>query len=101
VIELYDQFAKFSKYEVQHFRKLEKQRKVPKSDEAPKNRYGDNQCNYPRLVHNIDPDAGIPPEIWGKNSGGRPQQRYPGTFDQRCPQYNQRGRASNQGRGHD
>jgi hypothetical protein len=36
VSELYDQFAKFSKSEIQHFCKLEQQRKVPKSDEAPR-----------------------------------------------------------------
>jgi hypothetical protein len=46
VPELYDQFAKFSKSEVQHFRKLEQQRKVPKSGEAPKHHYDDNQRNY-------------------------------------------------------
>jgi hypothetical protein len=32
---LYDQFEKFSKLKIQHFCKLEQQRKVPKSDEAP------------------------------------------------------------------
>jgi hypothetical protein len=42
VPELYDQFRKFSKCEVQHFRKLKQQRKGPKSDEAPRPRYGDN-----------------------------------------------------------
>jgi hypothetical protein len=85
VPEFYDQFAKFSKSEVQHFCKLEQQRKVPKSDEAPKSPYDDNQCNYPRPVHNISPDGGLPPENWGKNSRGPPQQRDSGTFDQRHP----------------
>jgi hypothetical protein len=80
VPELYDQFAKFSKSEVQHFRKLEQQRKVPKSDEAPKNRYGDNQCNYLRPVHSIGPDCDIPPENWSKNSTGPRQQRDPRTW---------------------
>jgi hypothetical protein len=97
VSELYDQFTKFNKYEVQYFRKLEQQRKVPKSDEAPRNRYGDNQCNYLRPVHNISPNGDIPLGNWGKNSGGPPQQRDPRTFDQISPQYNQRGRASNRG----
>jgi hypothetical protein len=68
VLELYDQFAKFSKSEVQHFRKLEQQRKVPKSAEAPKHHYDDNQRNYLRPVHSIGPDDGIPPENWGKIS---------------------------------
>jgi hypothetical protein len=34
--ELYEQFIKFSKLEIQHFRKLEQQRKVAKPDEAPR-----------------------------------------------------------------
>jgi hypothetical protein len=72
VPELYDQSVKFSKSEVQHFCKLEQQRKVSKSDEAPKNRYGNNHRNYPRPVHNSDPDGDIPLENWGKNFGGTP-----------------------------
>jgi hypothetical protein len=36
VSELYEQFAKFNKSEIQHFRKLEQQRKISKPDEAPK-----------------------------------------------------------------
>jgi hypothetical protein len=36
VLELYEQFAKFNKPEIQHFRKLEEQRKFSKPDEAPK-----------------------------------------------------------------
>jgi UDP-2,3-diacylglucosamine pyrophosphatase LpxH len=41
--ELYEQFAKFSKSKVSHFRKLEQQRKAPKNDEASRpTRYNDN-----------------------------------------------------------
>jgi hypothetical protein len=54
---IYEQFVKFSKAEVQHFHKLEQQRKVPKSDEAPRPCYNDNQCNYPKLVQNIESDG--------------------------------------------
>jgi hypothetical protein len=36
VPELYEQFTKFSKSEVQHFRKLEQQRQTPKPDEVPR-----------------------------------------------------------------
>jgi hypothetical protein len=36
VLELYEQFAKFSKFEIQHFHKLEQQRKISKLDEAPR-----------------------------------------------------------------
>jgi hypothetical protein len=36
VPELYEQFAKFSKLVVQHFRKREQQRKVSKPEKAPR-----------------------------------------------------------------
>jgi hypothetical protein len=45
---------KFSKSVVQHFRKLEQQRKVSKPDEAPRPRQNENQQSYPKPVHNID-----------------------------------------------
>jgi hypothetical protein len=57
VPELYDQFAKFSKFKIQHFCKLQQQRKVAKPVEAPRLRYGDNHRNYPKLVHNIGLDG--------------------------------------------
>jgi hypothetical protein len=44
VPELYEQFAKFSKSEVQHFRRLEPQRKSSRMDEAlSPPHYNDNQ----------------------------------------------------------
>jgi hypothetical protein len=43
VLELYEQFGKFSKLEVHHFRKFEQQRKVAKPDEALGPCYSDNQ----------------------------------------------------------
>jgi hypothetical protein len=58
VSKLYDQFAKFSKSEIQHFSKLEQQRKVAKPNEASRARYGDNHHSYPKPVHNIGPDNG-------------------------------------------
>jgi hypothetical protein len=48
VPELYDQFAKFSKSEIQHFRKLEQQWKMAKLDEAPRPCYGDSHRSYPK-----------------------------------------------------
>jgi hypothetical protein len=72
VSELHEQFTNFSKLEVQHFRKLEQQRKTPKQNEAPRPRYNDNQCNYPKPVHNIDSDGCGPPENWEKNFGPPP-----------------------------
>jgi hypothetical protein len=69
VLELYEQFAKFSKSEIQHFRKLEKQRKVSKPDEVPRPHHNESQRNYPKLVHNVDSDRCGPPENWEKNYG--------------------------------
>jgi hypothetical protein len=47
VVELYEEFVKFSKSEVLHFRKLEKQRKAPNQDETLRpTRYSDNQRSY-------------------------------------------------------
>jgi hypothetical protein len=88
VPELYEQFTKFSKLEVQHFRKLEQHRKVAKLDEAPRPCYSDNQCNYPKPVHNIDSDGYGSPENWEKNFRGPSQERNLRTFNQRSPQYN-------------
>jgi hypothetical protein len=42
VPELYEQFIKFSKSEIQHFHKLEQQRKVSKPDEAARPHYNEN-----------------------------------------------------------
>jgi hypothetical protein len=42
VSELYEQLAKFSKSEVQHFHKLEQRRKVAKSDKITRPRYNDS-----------------------------------------------------------
>jgi inorganic pyrophosphatase len=61
VSELSEQFTKFSKNEVQHFHKLEQQRKVAKSDETTRSRYNDSQCNYLKYAHNIDSNGcGLP-----------------------------------------
>jgi hypothetical protein len=67
--QLYEQFAKFSKSEIQHFRKLEQQRKVSKADKAPRPHHNESQCSYPRPMHNIDFDGCGPPENWEKNYG--------------------------------
>jgi hypothetical protein len=67
VPELYEQFMKFSKSEIQYFRKLEQQRKVSKIDEALRPCYNENQRSYPKPVHNIDSDGCGSPENWEKN----------------------------------
>jgi hypothetical protein len=52
--DLYEQFTKFSKSEIQHFCKLEQQRKISNPDEALRSRYNEDQRIYPKPVHNID-----------------------------------------------
>jgi hypothetical protein len=101
VPELYEQFMKFSKSKIQHFRKLEQQRKISKPDEALRPRYNENQRIYPKSVHNIYSDSCGPLENWEKNSGTLLQQTHPMTFDQRLIQYSQRGSLASQDRGHD
>jgi hypothetical protein len=95
VPELYDQFAKFSKSEIRHFRKLKQQWKVVKPDEVPRVRYDDNHRNYPKLIHNILSDGSGSSESWNKNYRGPLQQTDSGTFDQMSPQGSQRGGALN------
>jgi hypothetical protein len=73
VSELYEQFAKFSKSEIQHFHKLEQQRKIAKPDEAPRPRHSESQ-HSPKPVHNIDSDGCGPPKNWEKNYGTPSQQ---------------------------
>jgi hypothetical protein len=81
VAKLYEEFAKFSKSEVLHFRKLEQQRKAPKHDEAPRPPgYNDNQRTYPKQVHNIDSNSRGPSENWEKNFGPPPQEKARGAL---------------------
>jgi hypothetical protein len=74
VLELYKQFAKFSKYEIQHFRKIEQQRKTSRPNEVQKSHQNKIQYNYPKPVHSIDSDGRRPPENWEKNYGTSSQQ---------------------------
>jgi hypothetical protein len=73
VSKLYDQFAKFSKSEIQHFHKLEQQQKVTKPDEAPRVRYGNNHHNYPKPVHNTGSNDDGASENWNKSYRAPPQ----------------------------
>jgi hypothetical protein len=99
VLELYEQFIMFSKSEIQHFRKVEQQRKIAKPDEAPRPRYNENQCSYPKPVHNIDLDGCGPPENWEKGYVTPLQQTHPRAFDQRFNQHSQRGGPASHGHG--
>jgi hypothetical protein len=88
VSELYDQFTKFSKYEVQPFGMLKLQQKVAKPDEDTRAHYSNNQHNYLKLVHSIGSDACGPPENWNKKFRGPQQQTDSRAFDQRSSQDN-------------
>jgi hypothetical protein len=98
--ELHEQFTKFSKSEIQHFCKLEQQRKISNLDEAPRSRYNENKRSYPKPVHNIDSNGCGPPENWEKIFGTPLQETHPRTSDQRFSQYNQRGGPTSHGCGH-
>jgi hypothetical protein len=100
VPELYEQFAKFSKSEIQHFRKIEQQRKASKPDEASRPHHNESQRGYPKPMHSIDSDGCGPLENWEKNYGTPSQQtNHSTTTDQRFNQYNQRDGSTNRGRG--
>jgi hypothetical protein len=62
VLVLYEQFAKFSKSEIQHIHKLQQQRNFLQPDEAPRPHHNDSQRSYAKPVHNIDSDGCGPPE---------------------------------------
>jgi ribosomal protein L32E len=74
--ELYDNFQKFSRSEVQHFHKLDQQWKVPKENECSRpTKYSKSRgstMNFDtshKQIHNIDSDGCGPPENWEKNFG--------------------------------
>jgi hypothetical protein len=69
VSKLYEQFAKFSKSEIQHFHKFEQQRKISLPDKAPRPRHNEIQRSYPRPIHSIGSDGCGTPENWEKNYG--------------------------------
>jgi hypothetical protein len=102
VTELYKNFAKFSKSEILHFRKLEQQRKAPKHYEASRPvRYNDSKHhNYLKHVNNINSDGYKILKNREKNFGPPPQEKSQRTVDYRASQYNERGGMSAQGRGH-
>jgi hypothetical protein len=85
MLELYDQFAKFNKSKIKHFRKLEQQWKVAKLDEAPRPRYDDSHRSYPKVVHNIDPNSDGALENWNKGYREPSYHSDSGTLNQRPP----------------
>jgi hypothetical protein len=85
VPELYDQFAKFSKSEIQHFHKPEQQRKVAKQTKLQE--------------HAMATTTVTTQSHWNKRYREPSHHLDSRTLDQRSPQSNQRGGASNRGRG--
>jgi hypothetical protein len=69
VLELYEQFAKLSKFDIQHLYKREQQRKISKPDEALRPHHNESQRSYPKPVHNIDSNGCGPSENWEKIMG--------------------------------
>jgi hypothetical protein len=94
VIELYENFAKFSKLEFLHFRKLEQERKALKHNKAIRPMWYSEKKphnNYLKHVNNIDSDGCGLPKNWEKNFGPPPQERKERAFNYRRDHYNQRG----------
>jgi hypothetical protein len=72
--ELYEEFQKFSKVEILHFRKLDQQRKSARENESSRpfkyNKSKEVHSNFDtshRQVHSIDSDGCRPPKNWEKN----------------------------------
>jgi hypothetical protein len=72
--ESYDNFQKFSRSEVLHFRKLDQQSKVPKGSEGSRptkyNKSRGSIMNFDtsqKQIHSISSDRCGPPENWEKN----------------------------------
>jgi len=101
--ELYENFEKFSKSEVLHFRKLEQQRKAPKETETSrpgKFQHNRSTSTQQRAVNSIDSDGCGPPENWEKNyEDPRSPQRKEKSFDSRRDQNDRRGGCQGGGRG--
>jgi hypothetical protein len=71
--ELYEEFRKFSRAEVFHFRKLDQQRKAANENESSRPfKYSKGKEGAPtfdatyKQVHSIDSDGCRPPENWEK-----------------------------------
>jgi hypothetical protein len=72
--ELYEEFQKFSRAEVLHFRKLGQQRKVANDNKSSRPfKYSKDKEGAPtfdathKQVHRIKSDGCVPPENWEKN----------------------------------
>jgi hypothetical protein len=102
--ELYDNYRKFNKSKVLHFRKLEQQRKVPKENKASRltkyNRGRENTMSFDnttKQIHNIDSD-GCPLKIGTKILGLRNQKIEAKPSTKEC--HHPRGGYTGRGRGH-
>jgi hypothetical protein len=104
--ELFDEFHKFSRAEVLHFRKLGQRRKSTNENESSrpfkynKGKEGTTSFNMPhKQVHNIDMDGCRPPENWEKNFRPPQPESESRTCDPRGYRSQTRGGYTNRGHG--
>jgi hypothetical protein len=104
--ELYDEFHKFSRAEVLHFRKLGQQRKSISENESSrpfkysKGKEGTTSFDTPhRQVHSINTDECGPPKNWEKNFRPLRPESESGTYDPRGDRTQTRGGYANRGCG--
>jgi hypothetical protein len=101
---LYDNFRKFSRLEVIHFRKLDQKRKVPKENKASRpTKYNKSRevtmsfKNAHEQIHIIYPDGCGPPENWEKNFGPPQLNNRNMTFNTRKDYHHLRGGYTSRG----
>jgi hypothetical protein len=104
--ELYDEFRKFSRVEVLHFRKLGQQRKSTNGSESSrpfkynKVKEGTTSFGMPHMqVHIIGTDRCGPPKNWEKNFRPLRLESESRTYDPRRDCSQSRGGYTNRGRG--
>jgi hypothetical protein len=104
--ELYDNFRKFSRSEVLHFRKLGQQRKTVNENEGSRpakyNKSKESTLIFDTSymqVHNIDLDGCGPPKNYERNFKTPWPQRENITYDTKRDYYHARGDYSSRGRG--
>jgi hypothetical protein len=102
--ELYDNFHKFSRSELLHFRKLDQQKKVPRENEASRpakyNKSRESTISFDNVtkqIHSIDLDGCGPPESWEKYFGPLQLENRNRAFDTRKDYNHPRGGYTSRG----
>jgi hypothetical protein len=104
--ELYDNFYKFNRSEVLHFRKLDQQRKISKENKVSRPiKYTKSRDSSPsfknahKQINNINSDGCGPPENWEKKFRPSQLENRKKTFNAGRDYQNPRGGYTSQGRG--